>query len=327
MKKHLKIILPIGAVLIVAAVVLIFVLTRKESYRSIQVYNIEGTAEVDRERVGIMDAYIGMRLQSKDNVTVETDSYLYLLLDEDKYILLEPGTKVQLEATGSSAESKTVINLLQGAIVSRLDSELSDNSSYEINTPNSTMAVRGTVFRVEVIIEQDGATTKTAVNVSDGKVVSRLIQPDGETSEEEKEIPMGMSIKITGTEKETEYSTELIGNDYSELESEVLEFLLTTAKEGTELDIPEETLEEMIEEREKLTPTPSPSPTPTPSPTPVPEEFTVTFRYHGVDFAVQKVTEGGCVKVPFAMPAPSGHWDYDFDVPITGDTVIVWKDE
>ena len=111
--------------------------------------------------MGTMEAYEGMRLESGDRITVGADSWLKIKMDEDKYALVEPGTILRLEASGSSTDSKTVLHLEAGAVSSRLESKLSDGASYEVNTPNSTMAVRGTVFRVEVTIDENGVLTFT----------------------------------------------------------------------------------------------------------------------------------------------------------------------
>ena len=84
MKNKLKIILPIGGILIAAVVILLIFLLREEAYRVIQVSKVEGHAGVQRIDVGNLDAYVGMMLQSDDDVSVDADSYLYLKLDEDK---------------------------------------------------------------------------------------------------------------------------------------------------------------------------------------------------------------------------------------------------
>ena len=89
---------------------------KQEEYRQIQVYEIEGTVTVERQGSS-MEAYHNMQLQSGDFVETTTNSYVQLKLDEDKYILLEPETKISLQATGNSADSNTAIFLEKGAIV------------------------------------------------------------------------------------------------------------------------------------------------------------------------------------------------------------------
>ena len=206
-KNKIKILLLIGIVVLIIVAVLFFLL-RQEDYRSIQVYNVEGSAEVDREEIGILDAYSGMMLQSEDDVTVETESYLYLKLDEDKFVLLEPGTKVHLQATGNSENSKTRIYLESGAVVSRLDNELSLDSVYEVTTPNSTMAVRGTIFGIEVSQQKEGEESETKILVFEGAVDSKLIMPDGQVNDHVIQVTSNTKITIQATNETTEFVGE-----------------------------------------------------------------------------------------------------------------------
>ena len=91
-----------GLAAIVVAVIVIAVATsnKKEAYRTIKVYDLIGTATVNRGGNTDINAYVDMRLQSADTVKTGADSYAQLKLDEDKYILLEPNTEINLVATG-----------------------------------------------------------------------------------------------------------------------------------------------------------------------------------------------------------------------------------
>lgn len=344
MKNKLKYILPIGGILIVLAVVLLVFLLKKEDYRVIQVSNIDGSAEVEREEIGILDAYTGMLLQSEDDVVVEAESYLYLKLDEDKYVMLEPGTKIHLKATGNSASSKTSIYLESGAIVNRLDSKLSEESSYEITTPNSTMAIRGTIFRVEVLPKEDGSGAETVVSVYEGEVAGQLIQPDGTIEDAVILVNGDETVLIRNTKEETVIVSEGETVEYEELTRRTLEFIMKAVEEREESGISEET-ENVIREILEQTPTPTPEPTPTVTPeptptvtpeptptpeptlTPLPENCIVTFLYQGSVFATQQVQNGECATVPLLLPSLSGGWDFDFSKAITENTEIVWKEE
>ena len=325
MKKYWKIILLTGIILLIAVAAVLILLLGNEKYRTIQVYDIEGAAEVERTPVGLLDAYTGMMLQSEDYVTVETESYLYLKLDEDKYVMLEPGTRVRLEAKGNSADSKTAIYLETGAIVSRLDNELSKGSSYEVITSNSTMAVRGTIFRIEVSTKEEGQPAQTQVFVFEGKVDSKLVQPDGTISETAVRVTRNTTVTIQTSEEITEYVGEPETVEYKELDTETLEFLIDAIEEREaatgensgeeqgeeETDIPKEVLEtikELIEQRDAVS-----------------EVHTVTFVYQGMTFATQQVQDGQCATKPTLLPDLSGRWDYDFTNPVTEDIQIEWS--
>lgn len=308
MKNKLKIILPIGGILIAAVVILLVFLLREEAYRVIQVSKVDGHAGVQRIDVGDLDAYAGMMLQSEDEVSVDADSYLYLKLDEDKYVMAEPGCQMHLRATGNSTNSKTAIRLEEGAVVNRLDNKLSEESVYEVSTPNSTMAVRGTVFRVEVVIAEDG-TLETHVSVYEGEVACSLIQPDG-TVEDEIILVANDETIIIRSEKDETFLVydEPEAVEYEELERKILEFILKSIDENIDNEVTEET-EELI--RWLLSDH-------------APAEYSVTFRHNGEVFTVQKVMGGECASVPILLPTMTGKWDFDFTNPIEQDTIIDW---
>ncbi len=180
---------------------------KEETYRVIQVYEIDGTAQVTREDIGLMDAYENMQLQSNDKAETGKDSYVQMKMDEDKYLLMEPDTSIQIEATGSATDSKTRIVLTKGAIVNRIEKKLSEDSSYEVETPNSTMAVRGTQFRVAITGLDENGNVYTTVEVYDGSVESVInqINPDGSVTQKKVTIEAGKKVTIRGTLKDAEY--------------------------------------------------------------------------------------------------------------------------
>ncbi len=236
---------------ILAAMVLCGCGKKEESYRNITVMSMEGSATVERASAGLLDAYVDMRLESGDQVSVGEGSNLVLDLDSDKYILVESGAKISLEASGDSQDSRTVIHLASGAVVNQLTTKLTEDSSYEVTTPNSTMAVRGTVFRVVVEFDAEGVS-HTCLTVLDGSVGTRLIFPDGSVQDEseEKIFTAGNQVGIHGDEMIFEYDTggvvEIEFDDYS---IEALNFLNICLDNGAELVISDEELDELIQER------------------------------------------------------------------------------
>lgn len=220
---------------------------KKEAYRIIQVLEVSGSVSVERESLGTVDAYEGMRLESGDRITVGGDSWLKMKMDEDKYALVEPNSVLRLEASGSSADSKTVLHLEAGAVSNRLEKELSADSSYEVNTPNSTMAVRGTVFRVEVTIDEDGISIAN-VSVYGGSVASRLIHPDGSVDGEQAAVLIedGTAVQIWGNDILSRYVTTDSKLELDGLRLKTLEFLQEAREAGQELNISPEELEELI---------------------------------------------------------------------------------
>ena len=211
---------------------------KEEDYREIQVYKIDGTATVERQNSS-MEVYDNMKLQSGDIVETAIDSYLQLKLDEDKYIMLEPETKISLQASGNNVDSNTSIFLEKGAIVNQIDNPLSENSNYQVTTPNSTMAVRGTTFRVEITYDEKGESY-AKVAVYGGKVECNLVFPDG-TIAEPLLAEAGTEVLVWGDDSDSEYVNKGTIN-YEDLKEKVIEFLGVMIDRGEELSITKEEL-------------------------------------------------------------------------------------
>lgn len=289
-----------GVAVVILAVVVIFLLNRKEAvYRIIKVFELDGKSTVTRQDIGDLDAYDNMVLESGDQVYVDTGS-LTLKMDEDKYVYAEEKTRFQLEAAGTSENSKTRIRLEEGILTNEIQNKLSDESSYEVNTPNSTMSVRGTIYMVDVYEENGIRYTK--VSVFEGAVATKLIYADGSVSDQEKLVEKGKEVLIYDDNSGTDYVGEPSDIDYSALPQGVIAFLLEKANAGYDIGIPAEDLEKYLQ-----------------------GPFTVTFMYQNSVFGTQEVKKGAYAAEPSLMPAQSGAWDFDFSTPINKDTRIEWK--
>ena len=246
MKTWVKYGAAIMGLLIVSALIISFGMKKEESYRDIKVMSIKGTATVERASVGSLDAYEDMKLESGDRLSVDSSSSLILSMDDNKYAMLEPGSSLTLEADGTKENSRTVIHLEAGAVMNYLSEKLSEKSSYEVTVPNSTMAVRGTVFRVAIVYDEDG-DSYTTVQVFDGIVGSRLIFPDGRIDEEEVQITPGREVLIRGDTSISEYVGDKGHDiDYTTLNREALEFLLFCIDDGSDLCLTREEVEELL---------------------------------------------------------------------------------
>ncbi len=225
----------IGAVVAAAAAVVVACVVliggKNEAYRSIMVYQINGNATITRERVGEMAAYENLMLQSGDMVAVASDSSMRLKLDDDKYVLAEQDTLMNIVAEGNDENARTFIDLQKGSVTSEIQNKLKDGASYEVNTPNSIMAVRGTIFRVDVEIDEN-KNTNTKLTVFQGTVGVRTIMPDGTVSEEEIKVEAGNELTIEGTPTTSEYSGEPVEIDYDSLPEIIQDYIEELAQSG-----------------------------------------------------------------------------------------------
>lgn len=117
-----------------------------------------------------------------DSVRTAAGSHGVLTLFDGTTIELEPETELSIETLLASATGDKVVVISQVLgrtwnVVTRL---VSQNSRYEIKTPASTAAVRGTAF--EVVVFADGSTTTSttegdvATTAQGGEATS---SPDG----------------------------------------------------------------------------------------------------------------------------------------------------
>lgn len=195
----------IGGGAVIAIGIAAAVLMQGDGYRSISVEQVSGTVSIVGEKNN-GQAYIGEHLYSGDDVTVADASELTMCMDNDKYVYADANTHFQLEASGAKEDSRIKIYLDAGSELNVLESKLGGNDTYEVDTPNSTMSVRGTTFRVTVYTAKDGLVY-TLLEVSDGTVLARLKTADGNYNGAEGEFTAGQSAFIRGNDLFSEFVT------------------------------------------------------------------------------------------------------------------------
>lgn len=226
-----------------------------ETARTIVVEETNGTTIVLDEAKESTNAYKGMHLFSGNDVTVQEKSDLTMLLDMDKYLYAEENTHFWLETSGSQENSKTVIYLDEGATLNRIANPLENGSVYQVNTPNSTMAVRGTVYRIVVRKGKNGKIY-TYLAVLDGSVKVDLKNTEGESNGISETFEAGQSATIRADEQSSEFVAGEDGSisspiDYSSFPTGTLEIILEYTDDGEEIAADREKLEGIIEERKE----------------------------------------------------------------------------
>ena len=215
-----------AAVVVVTAAVVFLLNNREEAFRSILVYELEGSAVIERADIGEINAVANLYLESGDRVNVHQDSMMRMKLDDDKYITAEADTIFALEAEGNGHDSKTKIRLEQGAITNEIQNPLNSESLYETSTPNSVMAVRGTIYRAE--LSDDGAGGQDMkICCFEGTVATMPILPDGTRGEE---------VLVHAGSELTVYSDGSVDGpkdiDFDSLPEQALQTLLNMSESG-----------------------------------------------------------------------------------------------
>lgn len=225
---------------------------RKNRIRKIYVSEISGTVsivEADKE----YEAYKGVHLQDGYTMVTSGDSYARMILDNDKYIKLEEGSRATVDRLSNG---RTEIHLERGAITNEITKPLYEGQSYLIHTPNATLAVRGTFFRVELANSKEGDLL-TKVFTYGGSVVSQRKLPNGEMVEESVVIGEGYRATISMDEIETVYLEEPVNEEmehiipmYPEniLETDLVDMYFASQK-GHEMFVPSEIILDTMESR------------------------------------------------------------------------------
>ena len=175
---------------------------KKNVHRSIAVHEVEGTViATGVEKNGQLIK--GEHLVSGDGVDVAAESDLTICADNSKYMYADPLTRFHIE-TSDAQTSNIRIVMDAGTTLHHLTEPLEQGDSYEVDTPNSTMAARGTRFRVTVYRDEAGDSF-TLLEVYEGKVFVRLRTELGEFTGEEATLQPGDYAVIYGNEELSEF--------------------------------------------------------------------------------------------------------------------------
>ncbi len=146
-------------VLVICAVVvgLAFSAFAMEERRSGKIMDLKGTADVKSPTGERSTAFIGMMLDEGDTLMTKADSWVLLSLTGQEgssaEIEVEANSELLLsELVMDKAEGtqSTLLDLAIGKILIRAEKVHGEGSRFEVQTPTSIVAVRGTVFSVEV---------------------------------------------------------------------------------------------------------------------------------------------------------------------------------
>lgn len=225
-----------------------------ETARTVVVQETNGTTVVLDAKKASTNAYKGMHLVAGNDVTVQKISDLTMLFDMDKYMYAEESTHFWLsKASGSQEKSKTVIYLDEGATLNRIVNPLENGAVYQVDTPNSTMAVRGTVFRVEVREGKDGKIY-TYLAVLNGAVKVELKTTEGKYNGVSETIPAGTAAAIRADETFSEFIGGSGGKhtapiDYAAFPAGTLRQIIAYIDDNEEIDADRDELEALLKQK------------------------------------------------------------------------------
>lgn len=234
-----KIIAGVISVLVVAGgIVAAVVVLGTQDYRSIKVDTLTGQSIIIDEKNVETEAYKGMNLKAGNMIEVKKGGNMTLLLDADKYMFADEGTKFKIEASGNSKKSstKTKIVLEEGSVLCRLDSKLSDQETFEVETPNSVMSVRGTIFKMTIYKDENGENY-ARVDVLEGAVKVDLYNENGEKTGEEGLIEAGQAATVHSNPEISEFVIGESDIDYDDFSDAMATFVVEIVDNGREICI------------------------------------------------------------------------------------------
>lgn len=231
-KVRLIVFITIPVLLVSMLVMVLYLVSNADTYENIKIFEINGEVIIDRKNEDKIDTYENMNLISGDIITVSENSNAKLQLDDDKFALIEPNTKLEIEVAGQENNKKFKINLISGALITEIQNKLDANSSFDIHTPNSTMSVRGTVFRVEASKDSDGNYISN-LQVYEGKVEVNINDTENSTIIVEK----GKSAQVVSDSSTAKYAYTNKNLDISDLPDCSLEYLKKINDGGRQLSL------------------------------------------------------------------------------------------
>lgn len=248
-----KLIAGLITVAVVVGVALAILMSNR-GYRLIIVNELTGITKVSNGSKE-NEAYKGERLEPGDVVSVQDESDLTLGVDDDKILYAEAGSRFSIEAIGKSGDTRTNIELSEGTNLYRIDNKLNDSESFVVDTPNSTMSVRGTVFRTAV--RKEGADTYTVVEVFEGVVYVEVKEEAGILTGESRELVAGECAIIKSNSSQSEFVKADNGDvvyeiDYRAIPKQTAIVLGQAIDDGRQLCIGKDLLYDYVEINEHV---------------------------------------------------------------------------
>ncbi len=162
--------------IIIVAIIAVFVYKKRdkvEAQRTAKIIEINGPCTIVREGA-IIDAAVDMPLYSGDTFYSGIDASARIMIDDDKFLYLDPATRINFTATGTPEETHTLIYVVSGSMLTEVKEKLADGESFDIVTPNTFMEIHGTKTLTAVVADENG-NTRTSSAVLQGSVVHTTI--------------------------------------------------------------------------------------------------------------------------------------------------------
>lgn len=147
---------------------------KKADNRKLSLIELDGVISIERGEK-TLDGKLNMSLKSGDVIVTGENSNARIRIDDDKFLFLDASSRVLLSAGGTADSSETIVFVEKGAVMTEVKRKLNESSSFNVVTPNTSMAIHGTKTLTEVYEDILGAL-KTSAAVIEGQVFFSSIQ-------------------------------------------------------------------------------------------------------------------------------------------------------
>lgn len=289
-------------------------------YRSLQLYHHDGDVLVLRrgQALPLSDTLL---LHDGDVVITDGDSRAYLMLDDDKFLLVEGGAVASFFTEGTAEKGSASVSLLRGGLSVQMDNPPAADSPLTVVTADAEVQAVEGAFRA-VAAKAQGAV-RTLLQVASGSVSARAVGSDKALT-----LAAGDAFFLTadGGSLHTQAPTAAELKTYADAYAAAFTGSADPTPSGQPSGSSPASVAAPANPAKPETPAPVTPDFPSGGSGTVPvKSYTVTFQYNGQTFGTQTVRRGDKAVQPALQPAAKGAWDFDFTKPITDDTVIDWK--
>ncbi len=174
---------------------------KSKSFKDITVFETKGTATVVRtqstKKQKTIYAEKDMKLLNQDLLSVGKQSLLRMVLDDKEFIYLEENSQA---AISKGWFNKCNVVLVKGEMVAEVQKKLGDGETLNIQTPNTTMSIRGTVVAVKTEVKKDG-TIESVNYVLQGSADVKVLDPKTNKYGKTVSLSAGEGVKVVTDNK------------------------------------------------------------------------------------------------------------------------------
>ncbi len=194
---------------------------------SAKVTELSGVVKVKRAgSTKEFDAFVNMTIGVGDKIRTGTSGSVTLVVDDENEVTAGKNTSftfTDLSKVGSEPSSAYTVHY--GSVANDVNKKGFAKSSYKVNTTNTVMGVRGTVFEVAKKISEDGNEAVSLVTLDGSVVVSNRVHGEDGTNSLSEIGAVTASQQIIFS-NEDDNTGEVVVLDITKLSAESLSWLL-----------------------------------------------------------------------------------------------------